>query len=268
MTGTRIVGITLVRDEDLYVEQAVRNVSGFCDELILVDNRSCDETPRILERLAAELPHTSLHHAKHPSVSHDLIAPLAGEDVWVFGVDGDELYDPAGLAAFKPRLLAGELDEYFQIRGNVVHCTEVDGRGAAGYLSPPSLSMTKLYNFKIIESWNGRHSQRLHGVEGLRFKPPHEYSRYRLNEEHAWDASPFRCLHLCFMRRSSRERWRKGALRESPGEIYAVPRRLPVRALRHARTAVGFPPSSRLKGERYRLGEQVTVSAAAFLGGA
>ena len=106
---TRVVGIVLVRDEDLYVEQAVRNVSGFCDELILVDNRSRDRTPEILERLADELPHASLHRVKHPSVSHDLIAPLAGEDVWIFGVDGSSCEKPftsAEPATSLPRLMS------------------------------------------------------------------------------------------------------------------------------------------------------------------
>jgi glycosyltransferase involved in cell wall biosynthesis len=51
---TRIVGIMLVKDEDLYVEQAVRNVLAFCDEIFLADNGSRDETLAVLERLVAE----------------------------------------------------------------------------------------------------------------------------------------------------------------------------------------------------------------------
>jgi len=267
--GTRIVGIFLVRDEDLFVERAVRNVSSFCDELLLVDNGSRDGTPQILARLAETLPiPAALHRVRHPSRSHDLVAPLAGDDVWVFGVDGDELYDPAGLAAFKPRLVGGEFDDAFQIRGNVLHCTHLDlaGGRASGFLSPPSGSMTKLYNFRIIESWNGHHSQRLHGGDGLRFKPPHEYSRRRLHEAYEWDDSPFRCLHVCFLRRSSRERTRMhGAGRESPGERYGLPRRLPVRLVRRLRSAAGIGSGSTRKRALYRLGPLVTVSAAPFL---
>jgi hypothetical protein len=201
--GTRIVGVFLVRDEDLFVEQAVRNVSSFCDELV-----------------------------------------------------------------FKPRLVGREFDDAFQIRGNVLHCTELDVAGgrASGFLSPPSVSMTKLYNFSIIESWNGNHAQRLHGGNGLRFKPPNEYSRRQLNETHEWSESPFRCLHVCFLRRSSRERARApGAGRESPGDRYALPRCRAVRLLRHLRSAVATAPASTHKHERYRLGPLVTVSAAPFL---
>jgi glycosyltransferase involved in cell wall biosynthesis len=267
--GTRIVGIFLVRDEDLFVEQAVRNVSAFCDELLLVDNGSRDETPRILARLAEALPiPAAVHRVRHPSRSHELIAPLAGDDVWIFGVDGDELYDPSGLAALKPRLVGGEFDDAFQIRGNVLHCTELDvaGRRARGFLSPPSASMTKLYNFRIIESWSGHHAQRLHGGNGLRFKAPNEFSRRLLNETYGWNDSPFRCLHVCFLRRSSRERARAPeAGRESPGERYAVPRRWPVRLFRHLRSAAGIVPVSNHKHTLYRLGPLVTVSALPFL---
>ena len=268
MSATRIVGIFLVRDEDLYVEQAIRNVCGFCDELILVDNRSHDRTPEILTRLADELPvPVQLHFADHPALSHELILPFVGEDAWVFGVDGDELYDPAGLETFKPRLVAGEFDDAFQIRGNVLHCTSFDrdaGR-AEGYLAPPSQSMTKLYNFRHLVSWDGYHAERLHGSNGLVFEPPYEYRRYPLHEQYDWADSPFRCLHLCFVRRSSRETRVAEAGRESPTDMYAPPRRLPVRVFRRVRSAVGLAPASAWKREHYRRGEPTSVETAPFV---
>src|SRR5205085_11323412 len=170
----RIVGISLVRDEDRFVEQAVRNVLGFCDELILVDHRSRDRTPEILERLAAEssIP-TTLHRVDEPSASHDLIKGYAGEAVWVFGVDGDELYDPRGLERFRQRLLAGEAAEDWQIRANMLHCVSLDEeRGVAtGYLSPPAPSTAKLFNFARIESWDSDNPARLHDPSSPVFKP-------------------------------------------------------------------------------------------------
>src|ERR687885_597836 len=123
----RIVGISLVRDEDRFVERALRNVLGFCDELILVDHRSKDRTPEILEQLAAESPiPTTLHSVDDPSASHDLIKGHAGQEVWVFGVDGDELYDPHGLALFREQLLAGEAADDWSIRANMLHCVPLD----------------------------------------------------------------------------------------------------------------------------------------------
>jgi hypothetical protein len=262
---TRIVGILLVRDEDRFVEQVVRNVSDFCDELMLVDHRSRDATPRILARLARELPlPVTFHSVRHASRSHDLVAPLAGQDVWVFGVDGDELYDPVGLAALKPRLTAGEFDDDFILRGNVVHCTELEATTATGFLSPPAASMTKLYNFRILESWEGRHPERMVGVEHLVFKPGYGNTRRLLYEDYDWDESPFRCLHVCFVPRSSRD-GEEGAAdgRESSLERYA-PRRLPLRLLREARIRLGFQPPSAYKGEHYRQGDLVTVPVTPF----
>ena len=261
---TRVVGISLVKNEDLFVEQALRNVLGFCDELILADNGSRDGTRVILERLAAEQPEkVRVHEVAHPSESHDLISGYAGEDVWVLGVDGDELYDPARLREFRHTLLAGDLDEWWLVRGNALHCDELaqDRTTAAGWLSPPAPSMTKLHNFRLIESWDGLHPERLHGTAGLRFKESASNRKYELMREYSWDESPFRCLHLCFLARSSRER--KAQARRNIPDMNA-PRRLPLRVWARLRELVGAPGQSPWKLEHYRQGERRRVSAAEF----
>src|SRR5256885_10783740 len=89
--------------------------------------------------------------------------------------------------------------------------------------------MVKLHNFALIESWDGRHPERLHGTEGLRFKPGREARKLELEKQVGWDESPLRCLHLCFLRRSSRER--KAQARGNIPDQNA-PRRLP-RLLRY-----------------------------------
>src|SRR2546427_6155224 len=73
---TRVVGIGLFRDEDRFVERAVRSVFGFCDELILVDHRSRDRTPEILERLAAESPVRSEEHTSELQSQSNLVCRL------------------------------------------------------------------------------------------------------------------------------------------------------------------------------------------------
>jgi glycosyltransferase involved in cell wall biosynthesis len=262
---TRIVGISLVRDEDRFVERAIRNVFRFCDELILVDHRSTDQTPAILERLAAESPvPTALHRVRNPSESHDLIKGRAGEDVWVFGVDGDELYDPRGLERFREQLLAGEAAEDWQLRANMLHVVELDEEHglATGYLSPPAPSVSKLFNFARIEAWDGDNPERLHDPSGLVFKPGAEARKRELNRELGWDDSPFRALHVCFLRRSSRQR-ADGARINIPDRL--TPRRAPVRAWRALREAAGRPPAGAYK-DLYRVGELVTVDARPFLG--
>jgi glycosyltransferase involved in cell wall biosynthesis len=263
---TRIVGISLVKDEDLFVEHALRNVLAFCDELILADDGSRDGTVAILERLRAEQPEkVRLYRIAHPSESHDLIEGYAGQDVWVFGVDGDELYDPKGLERFRPRLLGGEFDDCWLLRSNALHAVELDEqrRRARGYFSPPAPSPVKLHNFALIESWNGRHPERLHGRDGLRFKTGAEARKLHLGERQSWEAADLRVLHLCFVPRSSRGRG--GAGRPNIRDRQA-PRRWPRRVLRAAREALG--PSARSDWKaHYRQGSVAEVAVGGFFGG-
>ena len=261
---TRVVGIVLVRNEDLFVEQAVRNVLDFCDEILLCDNESKDGTLPILERIAEERPDkVTLHRIRHPSMSHDLIAPRAGERLWAFAVDGDELYDPGALRGFRTQLLSGELDDWWLIRSNMLHATELDRAGgtARGYLAPPAPSMVKLYNFALIERWDGFHHHRLDGAHGLVFKPGRDNRKLELGRRHDWASSPFRCLHVCFLERSTLDR-RAGA-RANVRERYGAAR-LPRRAWRRAREVLGLPEQSAWKLAHYRQGPVVEIDARPF----
>jgi hypothetical protein len=203
----QIVGIVLVHNEDLHVARAVENIASFCDRVILCDHQSSDGTVGILEGLVSKYHHAELHHITHPSESHDLLKPFAGTRTWVFAVDGDEIYDPRLLDGFRHRLLAGEFDEIWRMKGNVLHCTSVtpDHTLASGFMSPPSRSMTKLYNFAAINAWNGKMIERLHGGE-ISFKEGyHDLLKNNFQESLGWEETPLRCLHLCFLRRSSLE---------------------------------------------------------------
>jgi hypothetical protein len=262
---TAIVGVGLFRDEDRFVERAVRNVFGFCDELILVDHRSRDRTPELLDRLAAESPvPTTVHRVKEAGESHDLIKERAGEDVWAFGLDGDELYDPEGLVRFRELLLDGYAADAWNIRANMLHVVSLEEAAgtATGYVSPPAPSVSKLFNFRRIDAWDGDNPERLCDPSGLVFKPGVEPRKHELNKEHSWEESPFRALHLCFLRRSSRES-ADGPRMNVPDRT--APRRAPVRAWRALREAVGRPPAGSYK-DLYRVGELVTLDARPFLG--
>ncbi len=202
-----IVGIMLVRNEERFVERALLNSLGFCDRLLIADHRSTDDTWPILSRLAADHCKIELHRIDEPSESHDLIRGLAGSRTWIFGVDGDEIYDPRGLAQFRLRVLSGEFDGAWQVFGNVLNCTALDESAgtAEGYLAPPSRSMTKLFNFHAIDSWQGSVPERLHGGE-IAFRDGYrESSRDFVMHRYQWEDSPFRCLHLCFIPRSRRD---------------------------------------------------------------
>ena len=258
-----IIGVVLVRNEDRFVRQAVRNAWGFCDRLLLVDHQSEDGTVGILREFAAEPDgKATFHSIAHPRESHALLKPFVGTDTWVFGVDGDEIYDPRGLHAFRPRLLAGEFDSHWMILGNVLHGDRVDARetSASGFPSPPSRSITKLYNFAAIDSWEGDTPERLHGGNPAFRDGHHERDKRQLQLEYSWDESPLRCLHACFVPRSSLDV--AGVTRENIMETYRGGWTNRIKRL--ARRLAGIPETSDWKRERYARGERLTVSAEPF----
>lgn len=209
MPKTQIIGIVLVKNEDVYVRQSITNIVEFCDRIIVADNQSADDTWRIVTDLSNRHPHIECYSIKSTGYSHDLIKKFAGTDTWVFGVDGDEIYDRARLSAFKSELLSGTYDDWWVIFGNVLNCVHLDSNRhiAKGYLSPPSRSITKLYNFKAITRWDGPCLERMLGGNPKYKEGFDAMLRLHLHDQYDWSTAPFRCLHTCFVRRSSRD-WR------------------------------------------------------------
>ena len=262
MSTPRIVGIGLVRNEDVFVETAVRNVADFCDEIHLADHGSTDRTPAILRALAGKLPKIHYRSIRHPSESHGLIRYLAGSPTWVFGVDGDEIYEPDRLARLRKKILSGEFDQHWMLLGNVLHVTKLDQdrRRASGHLAPPCRSMTKLYNFNAIESWDGYTPERLHGGN-VRFRAGFARGdRRALYEEVSWSEADFRCLHLCFLKRSSRDGGKTN--RRNIIETFGPTR---LHTLWYAVAGIlGFKKAARWKRSRYMRGPEATVPVEAF----
>ena len=266
-----IVGIVLVRNEDLFVEQAVRNVADFCDHIHAVDHVSIDRTWEVLRRLERTYDHVDVRRVRHAGKSHRLLEAYAGTRTWVFGVDGDELYDPGRLTPFREALLGGEYDHAFKVASNVLNCVELDrDRGTArGYLSPPSRSITKLYNFAAIEAWTGDGAERLHGGKVAFRSGYDERSVDNIGERLSWDETPLRCLHVCFLQRSTRD---------APGPPDATPSGRPIleetamqdrswrgSLRRFARRRGRAPEVSTWKREKYMRGDVVTIDATPFL---
>jgi hypothetical protein len=265
--GLKIVGIVLVRDEDVFVEQAIRNIAGFCDRIHAFDHVSTDRTWEILQALEREYDHLDARRTHHADVSHSRIEPYAGTDTWVFGVDGDELYDPNRLAEFRNELVAGAYRNEFKIAANVVNCVELDSARmeAVGYPSPPSRSITKLYNFAAIDSWAGDGSERLHGGTIVFRVGYDERSVDNIGERLAWEETPLRCLHMCFLRRSSSDLEPAGAPAGRPIlEETAMHDRTWRGAVKRRLRRRAAPSTSNWKREKYMRGELVTVDARPF----
>jgi hypothetical protein len=263
MSG-QIIGIVLVRNEDVFVEQAIRNVVDFCDRIHAVDHVSTDGTWDVLHALDAEYDHLDARRARHAGESHRLIEPYAGTDTWVFGVDGDELYDPGRLAGFREELLAGTHREVFKIASNVLNCVELDHGTAAGYLSPPSRSITKLYNFGAIDAWHGDGSERLHGGT-IAFRSGYdERSVDNIGERLSWEETQLRCLHSCFLRRSSRDPESQSAVRPILEHSGMHDRSLSGALKRKLRRHVPPAETTDWKRQKYMRGDLVTVDPSPF----
>jgi len=255
-----------VHNEDVFVEQAIRNVSAFCDRIHAVDHVSTDETWGVLRELEAELPQLEVRRSAHAAESHRLIEPYSGTPTWVFGVDGDELYDPARLAAFREELVSGAHDQAFKVASNVLNCVELDlAQGTAtGYMSPPSRSITKLYNFAAIDSWAGDGAERLHGGHIVFRSGYDERTVENIGERMSWDETPLRCLHACFLRRSSGDP-EDGDLRIRPIlEETLLHDRTLVGAVKRRLRGLRMPETSAWKQEKYMRGDLATVDASPF----
>jgi glycosyltransferase involved in cell wall biosynthesis len=260
---TRIVGSVLVRNEDVFVEQAIRNIAAFCDRIHAVDHRSGDRTWEILRRLAREFDHLDVHRSRNSATAHRLLASYAGSNTWILGVDGDELYDPAGLARFRDELLSGAHDHVFRIKAHVLNCAELERQErASGWLAPPSRPITKLFNFGAVESWP-ESPDPLQSGDAV-FRPgQHWESRKDLADATTWETDPLRCLHVCFLPRSSRD---SGGLRlnlDESGEHDRSPVGTLKRMLRPTRGRAG---DTNWKREWYARGGRVSVDARPFFG--
>ncbi len=266
MSDVAIVGAVLVRNEDIYVERAIRNAAAFCDVIHVADNGSTDGTWEILLGLERELPHVDVQCVADVRDSQSLIERYAGTDTWIFGVDGDELYDPAGLVRLGAELREGMYRDRWRIKSNVLNCVALDpvAGTATGYLAPPSRPMTKLFNFAAVERWDGPAVQLLHGGTRV-FRPGYANdTSENVGDRLDWETSYFRCLHCCFVPRSSRDRVDRAAA----GRLSAVEEHElgSWRGALRRRTLRRTPPASSWKNEKYRCGPVVTVDATPFLG--
>jgi hypothetical protein len=190
----------------------------------------------------------------------------------VLGVDGDELFDPAALARLREAVLGGEHADVFRLKGHVLNCDELDGEAAtaAGYMAPPSRPITKLFYLGAVDRWTDV-AERLHEGE-IDFRPGYGWDSMRyLSETLGWDDDPLRCLHVCFVPRSSRdtgERDRPNLNETGKYErtvVGALKRRLGAPPIPNAVAELHRAGRS-WKQDWYTRGPRVTVDATPFLG--
>jgi glycosyltransferase involved in cell wall biosynthesis len=269
----QVVGSVLVRNEDVFVEQAIRNVAAFCDVIHVVDHASDDETWEIVRSLAEELGHLDVRRSRNSAVAHRVLERYAGTATWVLGVDGDELYDPIGLARLRRDLESGAHADVFRLKAHVLNCDELDRSAgtASGWLAPPSRPVTKLFNFGAVESWAGSPDPLQTGDAIFSHSFGWE-SKRDLAGTTDWANDPLRLLHVCFLQRSSADASESGFERVNLDESRAYDRG-PVGTLKRALRPPRRSPhllelerrGSSWKREWYARGERVVVDASPFL---
>ena len=269
----QLVGSVLVRNEDVFLERAIRNAAGVCDRIHVLDHMSDDGTPAILDSLARELDTLDVRRSTFSGDSHRPLEAYAGTPTWVLVVDGDCIFDPAGLAALRESLAGGEHADVFRLRGHVLHCDEIDDRNGtvSGYMAPPSRPIVQLFNFGALESWTGCH-QRVHGGEPV-FRLGYDWHSVRdLTDTLAWDGDPLRFVHTCFLRRSTADPESGAEGRPNLNELRGYRRGLLGRIRRAVRRPALDPRVEELhrqglnwKQAKYRRGARVTRDATPFL---
>ena len=122
--------------------------------------------------------------------------------------------------------------------------------------------MTKLFNFSALEAWHGP-CERLHGGEKKFRVGFRENQRLFLNQRHSWNESSFRCLHLCFVQRSTKEK-RGQMSRLQPGEKPGWLKHLDRLGLGWLFAGVIQNGRSPWKDSKYRRGEVQSVDVTSF----
>jgi glycosyltransferase involved in cell wall biosynthesis len=242
ISNIKIVTISLIKNEDMYIEKVIGNVVDFADEMIILDNMSTDNTYEIVKRLAEKHPKIRVERIQDFRTSGQSLYKYINTPTWILSVDGDELYDKDGLTEIRKELKSGKYSDKWAVSGRLISCVEVgdNDNSVKGYMSPPAKVLTKLYNFNAITKWKQK-TERLHGGKPSFKKGYRMTRRHRLHDVFSWEDIPLRFLHLCFVKRSSKET----AQRLNPLELLKKSR-------------IGY------KEKKYKTGELIEISTKGF----
>jgi len=201
----KIIGIILVKNEDIFIKNSIQNIIKFCDKIIILDNYSTDKTHEIIKNIKNKFPN-KIEYSRiiKISQSHKYVESYANKKNWIFQVDGDEIFDEKRLLILKKDIKTNKYNNFWRLGGVSLNCTELDDKFAKGFLSPPSKTKGVLFNFNAIKSWKNCRVERLHYGD-IVFKNGFNHNKIKILGNN-WENSNLRNLHFCFLKRSSKEK--------------------------------------------------------------
>lgn len=251
----QIIGVVLVKDEDLHIAWVLNNILEFCDVILVLDNYSTDATYDIIADLAKQHPKIKLQRWRNARASQQALREYYATDTWLFRVDGDEIHNPAQLRALRERILADEFADTYSVSGGCLNCASVDfaNQTARGYPAPPAAGGGGLFNMNLVTDWQNENRERLHGHPIFRQPPARQHVR----------VDDFKCLHLCFMQRSSKQYSFANRMKERARRLFGKHWDNPL----NARPAVKHKKQKDIarKIRDYAVGEIVEESIARYL---
>lgn len=195
-----IIGICLIKNEEVFINQIIKNILNFCDTILVLNNNSIDNTVCEISNINSDK--IVLIDVENPNDTNKYLQKFVGTNTWVFGVDGDELYNPDKLKLLRKEILNGEWDDFSMLRHNGIHTFKIAEGKAYGYASPPSRHVGKLYNFAHFRGQLPR-AERLHGMTfDNNINASKTHSDLTLDQKEKLNEYMY-MLHLVFMKRTS-----------------------------------------------------------------
>ncbi len=97
-TSKKYFGAAIIaKNEQKYIKQCIKSLAPFCEQIVVVDTGSSDDTPTLASQLGAEvyfqLWNNSFSEARNFAISHI-------RTNWIISIDADEIIDPASFSYF------------------------------------------------------------------------------------------------------------------------------------------------------------------------
>lgn len=213
----KVWAFVLAHNQDRWIKTVIENAARAADYMTVIHHESDDDTDDRIHDADTGRCFAAVEKYHDLRYAHRAVAPHAGEPVWAWQIDGDEIYDPAGLKQLADQCRAGLHDDVWRIHGRYLHVTSInhDDRTVTGHLHQGKCG-ANFYNLSHLERWDADGRRAPFMSADIAFKPGRNPQRRDREHERAqWNQSLMRCLHMRFMRQTSRVRDDEGARRSA-----------------------------------------------------